>query len=542
MESEQSKNFNDRLSQWVSDQGFWFQIRHSMTGSGSGANAIIFHLLRLSFRLLVFLLVAAVGVSVYLLQIPNSKKFRTALEANLKSGLYASSTKLAGVSKAQGKLIIGKLVAQGGNETFFKSIEARVIGCKMGLLDGISGHWDTGSVSISKLVMELKAGADDAESARMFSEALFSLPSSVTVNNLEIADTSLSWGYSERTQGAVSHSLLKINRESGGWKLNFSGGNFSQNWLHELEIVELVIACNPEGMIFEKAEFRSGQGTVSCTGLVIKGGECPQLEGTVKIRNLPLQNLIPAAAGSVIEGSITGDFTVSGSTNSKEGIGYDGHVSLGKESVLTLLDRIYLLKALSGVDYKHVYRRMSFTEGTLHLKTTAGEMTVTDMNLKAGDLFTLQGNMLARLPTAEETKAALESAAEPDRKPDDEATVDTMDIDSTPRLAAEEAKRRRNASPEGGGLLADRINDSLEGRMMEMRASESFSKTLRYQGMFKISIPPNAFEPGSKLSLRYPVNPDTQRIEMEVPLEGPLQEITLKQGEELYQLRESENR
>jgi hypothetical protein len=32
MESEQSQNFNERLSQWVANQGFWFQIRYSMTG------------------------------------------------------------------------------------------------------------------------------------------------------------------------------------------------------------------------------------------------------------------------------------------------------------------------------------------------------------------------------------------------------------------------------------------------------------------------------------------------------------------------------
>jgi hypothetical protein len=537
MESEQSKNFNDRLSQWVADQGFWFQIRHSMTGSGSGGN-VMFHLLRLSFRLLVFLLILAAGGAVYLLQIPNSKKFSDALEANLKVGLYASSTQLKGVSKVQGNLVTSQLNAQGGDGTFFKSIEAQGIRCKMGLLDGISGRWDTGTISIAKLQMELRAGADDAESARKFSESLFSLPSSVTVNNFEIADTSLNWGYSDRTQGAVEHSMLKINREGGGWKLTFTGGTFSQNWLNQLEIVELVIACNPEGMTFEKAEFRSDKGTVSCTGLKVKGGECPQIEGMVKLQNLPLHCLIPAAAKSVIEGSISGDFTVSGSTNSKEGVGFEGQVTLNEGGAVTLLDRIYLLKALSGVDYKHTYRRMSFMEGSFHLKTTEGKMAITEVNLKADDLFTLEGNLLARLPTAEETKTALESAPVPDHAPNGMA-----DVAATPRAAAEEARRlREETAANAAGKLSDRISNSLEGRMMEIRASESFSKTFRYEGMLNLSIPPDAFDPASKLLARYPVNPDGQRIKMAVPLEGTLQEITLKQGEELYQLRESENR
>ena len=55
MESEQSQNFNERLSQWVANQGFWFQVRYSMSGSGMKGRAM-FHLLRIGFRLLVFLL------------------------------------------------------------------------------------------------------------------------------------------------------------------------------------------------------------------------------------------------------------------------------------------------------------------------------------------------------------------------------------------------------------------------------------------------------------------------------------------------------
>jgi hypothetical protein len=542
MESEQSKNFNDRLSQWVADQGFWFQIRHSLTGTGSGGN-VMFHLLRMSFRLLIFLLIVAVGVSVYLLRIPNSTKFSEGLEAKLKAGLYASTTGLKGVSKIGGNLVINKLEASGENETFFKSIEAQTIRCKMGLLDGISGHWDTGTISLAKLGMELRAGADDAESARKFSKALFSAPSSVTVNHFEIADASLSWGYSDRTKGAVDHSALKINREGNGWRLTFAGGSFSQNWLHQLEIVELVITCDPEGMTFEKAELRSGQGTVSFAGLKIKGGECPQIEGLVKIRNLPLKSLIPTAVKSVIEGSISGDFTASGSTNSAEGLSFEGVVTLGEGDSVTLLDRLYLLKALSGVDYKHSYRRVNFTEGSLRLQTTGGKMAVTEVNLKAGDAFSLEGSLLARLPTAEETKLALESAPEPDQTAKDSGSTEAPDANSTPRGAAEEAKRQREkAMSSAAGMLSDRVNNSLEGRMMEIRASESFSKTFRYEGTLKISIPPDAFDAGSKLLTRYPVNPGSNRIEVMVPLEGTLQEITLKQGEELYKLRESENR
>ena len=41
METEQLQNFNERLSQWVANQGFWFQVRYSMSGTGMERGAVI---------------------------------------------------------------------------------------------------------------------------------------------------------------------------------------------------------------------------------------------------------------------------------------------------------------------------------------------------------------------------------------------------------------------------------------------------------------------------------------------------------------------
>ena len=68
MESEQLQNFNERLSQWVANQGFWFQVRYSMSGSGMKGRAM-FHLLRMGFRLLIFLALVALGTWIYRLAV-----------------------------------------------------------------------------------------------------------------------------------------------------------------------------------------------------------------------------------------------------------------------------------------------------------------------------------------------------------------------------------------------------------------------------------------------------------------------------------------
>jgi hypothetical protein len=540
MESEQSQNFNERLSQWVANQGFWFQIRYSMTGSGTKGTAM-FHLLRLSFRLLIFLLLVAAGSWLYLVKLAETKTFSDKLEEKLRIGLSASEAELRGFSRTQGKLEINRLASQGGSETFFTSLEARNIRCKMGLLDGTAGPWKTGTVSITTLDLELRAGADDEESARKLASALFDRSNTVLTDSLEITDASLRWGYSDRTRGAINHSMLKIQRLEDGLILNFKNGTFSQNWLRELEIVNLVIVCNREGLTFEKAEFRHGKGTVDLSGLKVSGGMSPTVTGIARIRTLALENMTPPALRSFVEGTISGDFTISGSTNSTTGIGFAGQIVLDGQDMISLRDRIHLLKALSTVDYVRNYHRVDFREGSFQIKTTGGGMELTNLKLKADDQFTLEGNMRVRLPTPEEINAAMEKGDVAGGSPlfngDSGDTVpEVKESEFTLRRAAQEAKRaKEGVRTDGNTSLSDRLAANVEERHLAAQASERSSRMLRYEGLFRITLPADAFERAPRLTQEFPVDGNLGRIPIMVPIEGNLYELTLKQAEDIYQ-------
>jgi len=545
MEAEQSQNFNERLSQWVASQGFWFQVRYSMSGSGVKGNAL-FQLLSMGFRLLLFLLVVAIGVWVYLVKRVDRPAFRESIRTSLQTGLSASESQLKGFSQMQGKASVSRLACQGGDSTFFSSLEARNIRWKMGILDGFRSQWDPETIAISRLDIDLRAGADDAESAHKISDALFKKFPKILLSSIEVADSTIRWGYSERTQGSIDGSSLKVLRSDDVMKLTFRGGTFSQNWLRKLDIVNLVVICDPDGIIFEKAEFRRGSATVDLTGLKVAGGERPAVQGVAKIRNLSLENILPTAFRNFVEGSFSGDFQVFGSTNTSEGIGFKGLVTLDGQDVLTMRERIHILKALSIVDFSRNYHRVDFNEGSFRMKTTAGGMELTDVKLKAGELFTLDGTMRVRLPTTEETKVAVEKNARggapifiaEDGETEDPGAKNDM-ADFTLKRAALEAKHAKEASQgDGAGSLFDRLGLSFEMRRLEVQASERLSRMLRYEGSFKISIPPDAFENAPKLSAQYPVDPLTRRIPIMVPIDGGLYEITLKQGEAIYQLRE----
>ena len=543
MEAEQAQDFNERLSQWVANQGFWFQVRYTMTGSG-GKGTAMFHLLRMAFRVFVFMVVVAAGTWIYLAKRTETKRFNDGFRASLQSALSASEIELKGFSRVQGQLGINRLACKGGNETFFTSLEARNIRCKMGFLDGLTGKWDPGTISLSRLDLELHAGADDAESAKMLAAALFKKSNEVLINSLEVTDATLLWGYSERTRGAIENSVLKVQRVGDGLKLSFAGGTFSQNWLQRVEIVNLVVVCDPNGLIFEKAEFRRGQGTVDCSGLKVTGGERPLVEGVAKIRKLGLDSVVPPALRSFIEGSISGDFKVSGSTNSSEGIGFEGQVVLDGQDTISLRERLHLLKALSVVDYVRNYYRVDFREGSFQMKTSGGGMDITELKLKAEDLFSLEGNLRVRLPTAEEMKAASQKSAGAGSAPlfkgedaeNEEIATKEDGADFTLRRAGlADQRAQAEGVGEGTSSLFDRLGLSLEMRRLENQEADRLSRTLRYDGLFRITLPADAFERTPKLTAQFPVDANIGRIPMMVPIEGSLYEITLTQAEEIYQ-------
>jgi hypothetical protein len=543
METERLQNFNDRLSKWVANQGFWFQIRYSMSSTGM-RGLTMFHLLRLGYRILVFLLIVTLGIWIFLVKRIDSKTFNTGASQQLKSGLSAERFEMGGLSRRQGQLEISRLAAEGDNETFFTTLVARNIRCKMKFLDGLVGTWEPGIISIAKLDIDLQAGADDAESARKLADALFRKPVGIEANSYEVADATLRWGFSERTQGAIESSVLKMQRTETGWRMSFKGGVFHQNWLRDLKIENLVVLCEPEGLVFETAEFKQGNGTVDFAGLRVTGGERPEVSGVVKIRNLLLEKVIPPAVANFIEGSISGDFRVFGSTNTSNGIGFEGQVLMDGVNEIALRDRVHILRALSVVDYFRNYNRVDFREGSFQLKTVGGGLELSEVNLKAGDIFTLQGALNVRLPTQEEIQAEVgknadaESSALFAGEGDGGTLGDGLrsKSDFSLKRAALEAKRIRDGGQSEESLsLFDRLGLNLELRRLQSEASERMSRMLQYQGLFLITVPNDAFERAGELRQLYPVDSASNRIPIRVPIEGGLYELTLKQAEDIYQ-------
>ncbi|MGA0846424.1 MAG: hypothetical protein ACO3RV_07780, partial [Luteolibacter sp.] len=475
----------------------------------------------------------------------DSEAFVNNFTEGLQTALGAEELQMRGIQHVQGQLEIARMAGFSESSTFFDSFEARNVRMKMNLIDGLFGKWKTGNIAVARLEADLRAGTNDDEGAEKLSKVVFAQSSKVEVQAIEIASASLHWGYSEPTRGSILNSEMLVQRVGNGWRLSFKKGRFRQNWLRNLTIKDLVILVEPSGLTVERAELTRGEGSVSFDGLKVKSGARPELDGIVKIRNLNLESILPPTLLNFVDGSLSGDFKVFGSTNSGEGVGFEGQVVLDGRDSISIRDRIHLLKALSVIDYSRNYRRVDFSTGSFDIRTHDGGLSLSNMDIQAEELFAMTGNFTVRLPSQEEVDKAVAETTELESSPlfisEDEIAearrlTDRNDEDFSLRKAAQAARRIQEGSQSQESLNAfDRLSVSGELRQLRDQAANRMSRMLQYEGNLMVSIPGDAFERAPGLAKIYPVNPGTGRLNIPVELQGHLYELTLEQAEKIYE-------
>ncbi len=535
MELNHSPQFNEKLSQWISSQGFWFQMRYSLSGSSRGK--ALFHFMWLGFRLFLLLLVIA-GVGLfYLYKRISRPEFAKNLSVAMNHGLAATETEVGGISRNMRELMISRIVSLGGKNSFYNSLEVKDIEFEMKLWNGLQGRWDAREVAAEKLELELRAGSDDEASSKKFAETFFGKSEKVIFNSLTVKDASIYWGYSARTYGAIENSNLTAQRLQDGWKLEFNGGTFSQNWLRKLEIVNLTVLCDREALVFQKAQLKKGEATIDFSGLKVIGGARPVIDGIAQMRGLDLEHLLTEKQAATLTGRLSGDVKVSGSTNSAEGVQMAGKIMLDSENSIILTgEGVPLLKALGVVDSNRNYRRIPFTDGSLELKTSNGILELNDIQVKSpieydkagvevGHALTLNGQITAR-------------QAKPDELAIEGIEVGVSGNDFASLVGLQNQKKDPSSAKKkqpGSDALTVRVVEALRSFRESGEANDSLADTMIYEGNLKLSLLPDAFARSPELAKKY-LTDKNKRIVLPVPLSGMLKKITSRQADEIYEL------
>ncbi len=531
-ETEQLQNFHERLSHWVSRQGFWFQLRYSLS-SGGAKGALAFHMFKIITRVALFAVVVAVGIWIFLLKQSGTRSYVADLSDTLEEKFAAEEIELRGFESRNGEFYISRMALRGGENTFFTGMEVKNLKCRVSIFDQFKSEWDPGLIQISRATLDLRAGADSEASAKAIGDVLFQDTGGVKLDSIAVADMSLHWGYSDRTKGFINGSKMRAQRIDDGWRLRFKGGTFTQNWLKRMPIEEMDVVIGRQGIVFEKALFKKGDGYLTFVGMKVKAGQRPEVSGTMKLRKISVSSIIPPTVRNFVEGSISGEFKVFGSTNSTDGIGYKGSIDLAGEDMVVVRDRVHLLRALSVVDAFNNYRRVDFRNGSLDMKSHGGRLEISNVDLKADDLLTLKGHLTVRQPTDEEALAFVDPGS-------DDAILEDDEIGDGPDISLQRAAKsasggnRIGFQESGDDSLFNRLGLGLQNRRLEEKASEQLSRSYRYEGDFSITLPGEAFARAPHLVTLHPVSEKDGRIHLDVPIDGVLYDLTLGQADEIY--------
>jgi hypothetical protein len=225
---------------------------------------------------------------------------------------------------------------------------------------------------------------------------------------------------------------------------------------------------------------------------------------------LPLEKLINLDGEKTrdyIEGSISGELGISGSSNQR--IKISAAVNLAKDDQIVVREKWSLLRALSIIDSDRTYLRLGFPRGSFSFTTEGGGMEIKEIDLVSAESARLVGGFSTRLPSQEEAAQSLGIALT------DGFADDLTDKSSAQSLRDSRfsLKERSGDSSQGIGVDIEesvqggigRVNDKqLSAKELEGLRLRAEMKIHRINGELRLAVPGSAFDDSVKLAELYP--------------------------------------
>lgn len=404
-EQEKLKDYENRVADWIGNQGILFQLRYART---IGANSILKQLGSLIVKFaIVLVLVAGVG---YLLLTQHFKgeAYEAEIQGSIEEALGLQGLEVKGFARARGNGGFHRLQLDGGEESFFYHAKIMDLNAPFTYSTGVTTAWKPSSLKMARAQFHFKAGGTVAEMEDAYSVVLESLAGE-GVTSILIEDFSCDWGYSKLTYGRIGQARLRANLNDGKWNIILTGGTYQQNWLCDFAIAEGHLILDGDGIEVVSLKMAQDNGELELVGKIGGPLDMPEFNLSGAFKDLAIENMLTVSGETTrefIEGLISGDLKISGSTNRR--IQIDGSVALSKTNSLTIRERWPILKAVSIMDTQRTFRRVDFTEGSFQFSTENGNLAVSDINLVAADTAILKGSFVTRLPDQEEAAKFLE--------------------------------------------------------------------------------------------------------------------------------------
>lgn len=540
LDQERLGEYHKRFADWLGKQGLFFQLRHAGIVEG---NSLTRQIGSLMIRFLIVLFVV-LGVGYFLLTRHFSgEAYGETVVGEIETSLDLEEIEADGFYRRRGSGGFRELVMKGGVNSFFFNADIEDLVAPFDFLTGISSAWNPRELRIAKAEVELKAGGDDGEMDHAFDTILKTLDGS-GVQRVLIGDLSCDWGYSKLTYGRIEGTDFRADLEDGVWKVEISGGTFQQNWMKGFRIVSGDLSVSESGVKVHSLVLKNGNGSLELAGEVKGPVGKPSLNLQGEFEHLPLHQLVSLQGVQVREffaGEISGSLKISGSTDTR--IRSEGEVQLKGEDQITLRERWPILRAISVLDVDRTYRRVDFTDGEFSFVAEGGGLKISNLNLSAGKMAILQGDLETRFPTQEEAAESLGITLTDGFS--DSFRTDVTDSSSAQNL--EHARMSLSRAAGGGKRISefefaiDKMQRIQKGSGDVLTAKERESILLmqemnvfRINGGLKLAVPAEAFEEYDKLIELYPEDEDGWRW-LEIPVDGTFSKISQEMTKSLLE-------
>ncbi|RYD24502.1 MAG: hypothetical protein EOP86_28545, partial [Verrucomicrobiaceae bacterium] len=189
---------------------------------------------------------------------------------------------------------------------------------------------------------------------------------SLRIDSLQIGTLALKWGSAPAAKGSLTGAQAEFTRlPGGGWTLDASGGDFQQGWLENWKIQKTSVALSAtKAVISETRLTRTGAGTGTFSGEVILG-DIPEIQGRMHLEAVPLHDLMDSVFSGLSNAEVTGDLTLSGSTNRSTGIETAGTFRI----ISGRFNPLHLLNALQRITGESQFISLPMKGGRFTLKT-----------------------------------------------------------------------------------------------------------------------------------------------------------------------------
>lgn len=509
VDQQKIKEYEARVIDWMGSQGVLFQLRYArVISGGSLLKQLGFLLMRIVALLLICAVIGYFALNYYF----KTDSYKAKMVSRIENSFSLEEIESKSVSKSKGNMNFKRLYLKGGEDCFFYELEGEGISAPVQYMDGITSEWNPSHIKMNSAEFSLKGGGALAEMEKSFAGVVESFKGE-GITSILIDNFSCDWGYTKVNYGRISNSKFNANLVNGVWEITLEGGTFQQNWLKGFSLNSGELKVTPTGITLSSLDLTKQDSVLTLRGEIGGPVSSPLFDLSGKFERLEVSQLINLDYVDVsryLEGDISGDLKISGSSN--QNIRITGQASISEGDQITIRERWPILKALSIIDMNHSFRKVDFTKGSFQFATENNTLKLSEIDFVESDHFALKGDLSARLPNQKEAAdfvGIILTENFSDGKVTDSSFSQQLEDE---RISLTDALGRVNEgktsiftevklNKESLNLVQDTNIAEGEILLKEMR-------THRINGNLSIAVSKGTFKDNERLAKAYPANED----------------------------------